>query len=185
MLITVSGLHGTGKTTIGKLIAERLGLAHHSTGEIFRDMARERRMSLVEFSKHAAKHDEIDKEIDERIKAIGSRGDAVLDGQLCWYFLQDMADHKILFTCDDDTRVARIHGRDNEKQGGGLTLEDARVETINRERIEQERYKKLYGVNLSDENLLREGHDIIIDTTSKSIPEVVSEVLEAITTASE
>jgi len=32
MIITISGLHGTGKSTAGKLVAKALGLDYYSTG---------------------------------------------------------------------------------------------------------------------------------------------------------
>lgn len=180
MLITIAGLHGTGKTTVGKLVAATLGLAHHSTGQVFRDMAREHGMSLVEFSEHAAGRDEIDVELDERMKQLGHAGNAVLDGQLCWYFLSDIADHKVFLTCNEAVRIARVHERELKGGGGLLTLEDARHETIERERIEQARYKKIYGVDLSDMTMVLANHDIVVDTTTRTIQDVVAAVLDAI-----
>ena len=41
MIITISGLHGTGKSTIGKKLAENLGIRYYSTGQAFRELANE------------------------------------------------------------------------------------------------------------------------------------------------
>ena len=65
MILTISGLHGTGKSTIGKLIAEDLGIQYYSTGQAFRDLANEMNMSLKEFSKFVEKTPKIDKKLDE------------------------------------------------------------------------------------------------------------------------
>ena len=56
MIITISGLHGTGKTTAGKLVAKALGLNYYSTGQAFRDLAKEMEMNLQEFSRYVEKH---------------------------------------------------------------------------------------------------------------------------------
>ena len=49
-LITVAGGPGTGTTTLCKLLAKRLGVPHVYAGQIFRDMARERGMDVVQFN---------------------------------------------------------------------------------------------------------------------------------------
>ena len=51
MRITISGPPGSGKTTVCKLIAERLDLKVVISGNIFRQMARESRMSLADFGR--------------------------------------------------------------------------------------------------------------------------------------
>ena len=51
MKITISGLPGSGTTTVAKLLAERLGYKLISAGDVFRKLAMERGMTLEEFSK--------------------------------------------------------------------------------------------------------------------------------------
>jgi cytidylate kinase len=182
MLITFAGLHGTGKTTVAKLVATELGLKHVSTGHIFRIMADESGMSLVEFSNYAAGHPEIDNELDRRVKEIGLEGDVVLDGQLCWYFLKDEADWKILLTCENETRINRILDREREIRGDAVTIDAIREETYGREGIEQERYKEIYGIDLLDQDFVQGCHDLVIDTTNLSIEQVLEEIMQAIAT---
>ncbi len=176
MLITVAGLHGTGKTTVAGIVAERLGLRHVSTGMIFRDMAREKGMSLVEFSNHAALHEEIDKDLDARMASIGKDGNVVLDGQLCWYFLGNRARYKFFLKCSDDVRIQRIFSREYEK-GHLVTLDAVTEETLNREKVEQERYRRIYNIDLGNASLVERSHDLVIDTTRLSIDEVVQRIL--------
>ena len=67
IIITVSGPHGSGKTTIAKALAQALGLRYISAGELFRKLAKERNMNIVEFTKYAANNPEIDYLIDNSI----------------------------------------------------------------------------------------------------------------------
>ncbi|MHA1749813.1 MAG: (d)CMP kinase [Promethearchaeota archaeon] len=180
MLITCAGVHGSGKTTIARKLADIFKLNHYSTGLIFREMAKEKKMTLVEFSKLAEKNLEIDKELDERIRKLGLQGNAVIDGQLCWYFLKDIADWKILLICDDEVRFNRIYQREIDKGRKNITLKDIKDETITREEIERSRFKILYNIDLHDFEMVKKAHDIIVDTTSLNIKGVVENIIEYI-----
>ncbi|PNX46571.1 MAG: cytidylate kinase, partial [Thermoplasmata archaeon M11B2D] len=54
--ITISGLPGTGKTTIARLLEKHLGLRYVYSGEIFRKLAKKHRMSLEEFGRYCESH---------------------------------------------------------------------------------------------------------------------------------
>ena len=60
MIITVGGQAASGKSTLAKALAERLRYRHISAGHVMREMAAERGTSLVEFSRYAEKHPEVD-----------------------------------------------------------------------------------------------------------------------------
>ncbi|MHA1680624.1 MAG: (d)CMP kinase [Promethearchaeota archaeon] len=180
MLITIAGLHGTGKTTIASLLATHFNLKHISTGMLFRQLARERGMDIVQFSEYAAKHKEVDIQLDEKIKAIGLKGDVILDGQLCWYFLNEEADWKILLLCDVNTRIKRIVKRKREITGSEITFDSVLKETLTREDIEQRRYNKIYGIDLSKSEWVESNHNLLVDTTTLSIDQVVADILRRI-----
>ncbi|MFO8015868.1 MAG: AAA family ATPase, partial [Candidatus Woesearchaeota archaeon] len=48
MKITISGKPGSGKSTVARLVAERLGLNHYSLGDMQREVAREKCISMAE-----------------------------------------------------------------------------------------------------------------------------------------
>ena len=58
MILTISGKHGSGKSVIGKKIALALDIKYYSTGQAFRDLAKEMNMSLEEFTKYVENHPE-------------------------------------------------------------------------------------------------------------------------------
>ena len=60
MIITIGGLAGTGTTTATQLLSEKMGIDYISAGYVFREMAREHNMSVLEFSAFAEGNDDIE-----------------------------------------------------------------------------------------------------------------------------
>jgi len=171
MILTISGLHGTGKSTIGKLLAENFGLNYYSTGQAFRDLAEEMNMTLKEFTKYVEENPHFDKKLDEKIIEIAKEGNVVLDSQLSGYILLDIADFKIFLMCPIEVRVKRMAERDNSG------YEEKLKETVIRENSELERFKILYNIDLSDYKQINEIYDLIIDTENLSIEEILKLIL--------
>ena len=82
--ITISGLPGTGKTTVAKLLEKRLGLRYVYSGEIFREMAKKHKMSLEEFGKYCETHREIDEELDRYQLDYFTAGKRHCGGRALW-----------------------------------------------------------------------------------------------------
>ena len=172
MIITISGLHGTGKSTIAQKIASLFNLNYYSTGQVFRELAREYDMDLEEFTKYVEKNPEIDKKLDNKILDLGRRDNIIIDSQLSAFILKNEADFKILLTCSIDTRVKRMAERD------GSSIQEKMKETLLREKSEEERFKKLYKIDLNDSKTLEETYDLILDTTNLIIEQVMEEILK-------
>ena len=174
MIITISGLHGTGKSTIGKIISKELNLEYYSTGQAFRELAQEYNMDLKEFTKYAEDHPEIDLNLDKKIIKIAKKGNIVIDSQLSGHILKDLADYKIHLTCPIEIRVKRMAERDN------TDFKAKYLETTIREESELQRFKRLYDIDLKDLKTLESIHDLIINTEKLSINEVVKLILSKI-----
>lgn len=169
-VITVSGPHGTGKSTYAKALAEALNLRYVSAGELFRDLAKQHKMSLEAFSHRAADDPSIDRMLDERTKAEAKKGGVVIDAQLGAWMVRDLADLTVLLTAPDDVRFKRIAERDGSKVG------DAMSETENRESIQKQRYKKYYGIDVTDLSI----YDLKIDTSLYSIERTKAIIIDAV-----
>ena len=174
MIITISGLHGTGKSAIGKLIAQKLRIQYYSTGQIFRDLAQEMNMTLEEFTAYVEKNPEVDKKLDGKIIEIAQKGNIIIDSQLSGYILKSIADFKILLTCPIETRVKRMAEREN------TNYEDKLKETVLREKSELERFKSLYHIDLSDRGKLELIYDLVINTENLTIEEILEKILDAL-----
>lgn len=169
-VITVSGPHGTGKSTYAKALAEALGLRYVYAGELFRNLARERGMSLEGFSHIAATDPTIDATIDERTKAEAKKGGVVIDAQLAAWMVNDLANAKVLIMASNDVRFRRIAERDR------ISVEEAEKETLAREEIQRQRYRKYYGIDIADWSI----YDLTIDTGRYPIEEAKQIVIQKV-----
>src|SRR6056297_1121106 len=96
MLLTVSGPPGSGKSTNAAALADRFGLDHISGGDIFRALAAERGLSPVEFNELAEEDEQIDRDLDRRLRDIAlERDDVLLESRLAGWLAADHADFKI------------------------------------------------------------------------------------------
>src|SRR3989338_11043792 len=88
MIITLSGMPGSGKTTVAKRIAKKLKLKHYSTGDLRGKIALKHRMTIDELNKLGEKEDWTDKEVDYYQKKLGKTSDNfIIDGRLGFYFI--------------------------------------------------------------------------------------------------
>lgn len=165
--ITVFGLAGTGTSSAGKLLAERLNYRFVSSGGMFRSRAKELGLSLPEFGALCEREPEHDKALDQEIKYIGETTDnLVVESRLAWYFIPDSV--KIKFVCDFAERARRLAQRD------GGTAEEAGEAAKIREASERERYQNYYGLtDFTDDSHF----DLIIDTTTTPNVDVVEKIL--------
>jgi len=166
--ITISGLPGTGKTTVAKLLEQRLGLRYVYSGEIFRRLAEQHQMSLEEFGKYCESHRNIDEELDRYQLGILKEGNVILEGRLSgWLAFQNhIPAVKVLLHADIQIRASRIVKRE---QGD---IEKRKKEILKREKSEATRYKKYYGIDVSDTSI----YDVIIDAGDKT-PEQIMEII--------
>jgi len=177
MRITISGKAGSGKSTVAKLLSEKLKLNHYSIGDLMRAIAAEKGISLLEINKIAEKDRFIDFELDNKLKELGkSKDNFVVDGRLTAFFIPN-ADIKVFLEADDKVRAERIL-KDNRKQEKGKSLKDVVINIRKREESEKKRYKKYYGVDYTKKKL----YNFVIDTTKLNPNEVVEKIIGIVRT---
>ena len=169
MIITVSGPHGTGKSTYAAQLADALRIRHVSAGAVFRRIAKEKKISLEELGEKALEDPSIDKLVDQRTIAEADKGNVVIDGQLAGWILKDRSDLRIYLTAPEDIRLERIAKRDK------VGLREARAQTEQRESVQRERYLRHYGFQVEDRSI----YHLILDTNLGSIEDTAKVLVSA------
>ncbi len=168
MRITISGLPGSGTTTVAKILAEKLGFPLISAGEVFRRLADEKNMSLEQFSRYAEMNPEIDKLIDSKQKEEALKHEnVVVEGRLSGWMVP--ADLKVWIYCDERIRYERVAGRERKP------LDVVKNETRLREEIEKRRYLKIYGIDIEDKNI----YHLMINSGKFDANQIVDIILKA------
>ncbi|WP_416840742.1 (d)CMP kinase [Haloferax sp. DFSO52] len=165
MLLTVSGPPGSGKSTTAAALAAAFDLEHISGGDIFRELAAERDMSAVEFNKLAEEDDQIDRDLDRRLRTIALERDGVLlESRLAGWLAGDEADLRLWLDAPVHVRAARIADREDK------SAELAREETVTREESEALRYNEYYDIDITDLSI----YDIALNTARWGPEEVTA-----------
>jgi len=145
MRITVSGLPGSGTTSLSRYLAEHHGFDMISAGEVFRQLAKEHNMELAAFGRLAEEDPSYDKMIDARQKEIAqTQNNIIVEGRLSGWMVPQ-ADLKIWLHAPIGCRIKRIATRDavtDERTAEALTLE--------REACEAGRYRSYYDIDIND-----------------------------------
>lgn len=181
MIISLTGIPGSGKTTVRNALADQLGLKRYSMGDVFGKFAQEHGMTIGEFNEFAKGKPEVDHQVDAHQTAIGEHEDNfIIDSRLAWHFIP--RSFKVFLDVDLDEAARRIFGAqkahpESRKDEPTYTSEAQVREAIERRlTVDNERYKSLYGLDYLD----RKNYDLVVDTTKTPPNEVVARILAAL-----
>ncbi len=118
MRITISGPPGSGKTTVCGKLSEALGLKAVVFGQVFRQLAAEKGLTLVELGKLAEQDPQIDADIDAKIvETARSSPDIILESRLSAYMLtrNGIPALRVFLEASPEVRFARIGIREEQE----------------------------------------------------------------------
>ena len=144
MIITVSGVAGSGKGSVCRMLSERLKFNYYSIGDLRRMMARDRGMTLEEFNKLGETHAFTDKDADDYQAALGQKEDNfIMEGRMSYHFIPHSI--KIFLYVDPHVASKRIFNdkssnRFNQKKVE--SLEEQLKLTMDRDASDKHRYRK-------------------------------------------
>jgi cytidylate kinase len=149
MLITISGTPGSGKTTVARLLSQRLNVPHVYAGDLYRKAADDRGVTLAQFNALCEHDHSIDRSLDATMAAYARQGDVILEGRLAGFIaLQEHVDAlKVYLTASDEVRARRVAQREGRDWRAVLELNQVRQASDAR------RYRAIYGYDLNDTSL--------------------------------
>lgn len=170
MLVTISGLPGSGTSTVAVAVAAALGVPRLDGGTVFRAMAAEHGLTLAEYGALAEHDAAVDLELDGRLAAAARQGDVVLESRLAGWIAQNEGVEalKVWIGCDEGERAARVARRE------GVHLDAALAANRSREASEARRYREYYDIDLADLS----PYDLVLDSTSTPPGELVRAILD-------
>jgi len=174
-IIAITGDVAGGKSKVARKIAKKLGMDIYFASDSFRKLARENNMDLTTFNEYIKDKPNIDKAIDETMADyINSHENLVVDARLAWHFAKDV--FKVCITVDIDVAASRlfndITNRNVEDKYETISLAKSAIEK--RQKYERERYKKEYGVDISDYS----NYDLVINSSNISTEEIANMIIE-------
>jgi cytidylate kinase len=170
MLITISGVPGSGKTTVAKLLAARLGLPHVYAGDLYRQEAKRRGLTLEQFNALCEQDHSIDRQLDADMAARAREGNVVLEGRLAGFLAADnkLDALKVWLGASDEVRAQRVAQR--EGADWRAVLEENRA----RHGSDSKRYKTIYGYDMADTGV----YDVVLSTDARTPEALVDELVE-------
>ena len=179
MIITITGLPGSGKTTVVKQLSETLGVPWYSVGNLRGKMAEERAITIDELNALGETEAFTDKDVDDYQKKLGESGESfVIDGRLSWYFIPNS--FKVFLDVDPDVGAKRIFEASQKGERGDekaySSVEEVKQFIADRVASDVRRYQKYYGVDF----LNRANYNLVLDTTNLTIDEKAKIILDTL-----
>ncbi len=160
--ITVSGLSGSGKSTIAETLAKKLKIKYKNMGDVFRELAKEKNISMEKFSKTRAKKTDI--LLDEKCLKLAKEGNILLNGRLTGWVAGDNAEIRVWIKCDLKTRAKRVAERENK------TFQQAKRDITERDNVDKKRYKELYDIDAENTEI----YNYIFDNGKATYEEAIT-----------
>jgi cytidylate kinase len=146
--LTVSGKPGSGTSTLVDLLSEHRRWDSVNGGDIFRQEAQRRNLSVEDFSSLCKEDLEVDRSLDDTLKELisSTSGPSIVESRLSgwWAHLAEIDCLRIWIEVSDEERARRIQSRE------GGNYEDVLRSSLRRNSDDMERYQKLYGIDLDD-----------------------------------
>lgn len=171
MNITITGNLGGGKTSVCKELV-KYGFKFITGGGLFRDVAKEKGVTVLELNELAKKDRSVDDMIDNRTARIGREEDNVLfDSRLAWHFAPDS--FKVFLLTDSYEAARRTYEGGAREAEEYADINSTMAGLKQRADLERERFKDLYNIDYYDRN----NYDLIIESTYASPEQIAKEIM--------
>jgi cytidylate kinase len=171
-VICISGLAGTGKSTLSKKLADKYHLRYFSGGDVLKELAKQEGYDVsvqgwwespegLKFLNERVNDPKFDKAVDDKLLEYAQQGNVLLDSWTMPWLLKE--GFKIWLEASLEKRAARVAIRD------GITVAEAFEVLREKEARTKAIYKSLYGFVLGEDF---KPFDFILDTDNLSANEV-------------
>ena len=172
--MTVSGPPGSGTSTlVGKLCEDR-DWSSVNGGDIFREEASNRGLTVAEFSALCKQDLDVDRSLDTILRHAMSdqKGPEVVESRLCGWWAHELGLQclRVWVSVSDEERARRIQNREGGSYQTCLEL------SKQRQSDDMERYRELYDIDLDDMS----PYNLVVDADELDANEVFGVVSTAL-----
>jgi cytidylate kinase len=172
IVICISGMAGTGKSTLSKKLAEKYNLKCYSGGDALKELAKAEGYDVsrqgwweslegLNFLKERVNDPKFDKAVDAKLLKYAQQGNVLLDSWTMPWLINE--GFKIWLMASIEKRAARVAERDK------ITVNEAFKVLEEKEARTKAIYKKLYGFVLGEDFA---PIDLVLDTDNLNAEEV-------------
>ena len=172
VVICISGMAGTGKSTLSKKLAKKYGLKCYSGGDALKELAKAEGYNVssegwwespegLRFLNERVNDPKFDKAVDAKLLEYAQQGNVLLDSWTMPWLLND--GFKIWLMASLEKRASRVAARDK------MTIYEAFKVLEEKENRTKAIYKELYGFVLGEDLA---PFDLVLDTDNLSADEV-------------
>ena len=177
MIITISGDIGSGKSTTGKILVNKLGYQYISTGGIQRKIAEEMQLTTLELNLLSEKDPSIDQKIDQYTRDLSeSKEHYIVDSRLAWHFIP--SSFKVFLRCEEEIAAQRIfkdHQRISDESTDDVSFLLQKIQE--RRKSEKRRFLTKYGIDFEDLT----NYDMVIDSSHFTPDWIASLIIDGAT----
>ena len=169
--VTVSGHPGSGTSTLVRGLMDRYGWTSLNGGDVFREEAKRRGMSLGDFGELCKNELDVDRSLDELLRQRMQGPDAanIVESRLAgwWAYRLELPCLRIWLDVSDEERARRVSERE------GLALADALEANRARAAVDGERFMLLYDLVPEDP----EPYTHVLDATTLNATQILDHVV--------
>jgi CMP/dCMP kinase len=183
MIITLSGIPGSGKSTIGKALSKKLKFKYYSMGMIRRDIAKKKGLTLEQYNKLGETNPSTDTSVDEyQVKLAKKEDNIILEGRTSFYFVPQSVKLFIDISINEAAKRILKDLKDKKKnklrnEGNAKNIKEMKQLILKRISSDKKRYNKYYKIKNAYD---KKQFDIIINTTNLSKKEALSLTIKKI-----
>jgi len=154
IVICISGMTGSGKSTVAKRLADKYGLGYFSGGNALKTLAQEEgyvsdvtgwweTAEGLRFLQQRMRDPAFDKRIDEKLLELAEQGNVVLDSWTMPWLLKE--GFKVWLDASPQVRAKRVMNR------ASISIEEAVKAMTEKDERTRQIYKNLYGFDLGND----------------------------------
>ena len=174
MIITITGKPCSGKGAVTAYLVEKYGFEKFSAGDIFRKIATERGIDILELNR--LNDTSLDHMVDDEIVKVGTENEGrkmIFDSRTAWHFVPKS--FKVFIDVQGEEQARRLLGSGRNTEKVDITVDEAIASLNERWELENKRYMSIYGFD----NREKSNYDLVIDNTNLSIEETGKAIYDA------